>query len=99
MSDFTLSSEATAEPMDWEVLSADERSIYYLAWGHHEPAAFLADLEAWRPEYADEYAEPEDVKHGFWCVAGQSPHDGPTYMECAKGNPEAREATWVFIDE
>ncbi len=99
MGEFTLSSEATAEPMEWEVLSRDDRACYWLAWGKHEAGAFLEDLEAWHPEYADEYAAPEHVKHGWWCVAGEDAEGEPAYMECDEGDPDARAATWVFIDE
>ena len=88
-----------APEMEWEVLSANERDCYYLAWGRHEPAAFLAALEEFRPDYADEYAEPGDVKHGYWCVAGEDADGDPGYIECTADSPGARDATWVFIDE
>ncbi len=89
------------QPMEWEVLSANERYCYYLLWGHHEAVAFLVSLEAWNPTYADEYAEPDDVRHGHWRKFGGCAEcaDEPGYKQCAADAEGAREATWVFIDE
>lgn len=99
MSDFQPTSEATDPPLEWDVLSPDEREFYYLAWGNLDTAEFLAALEAKFPGYADEYAEPEHVKHGFWCVDGDLEAEDATAKICAEGDLDARAATWVFIND